>query len=770
MKKIFTLCMSLLLMGTVHAQIVTGEELDETFVFTDLEGNEIADGATIVVKELNDEGQMVIPVKVKNVAGEKAAVSMYEDISKKANGEWQTCAFGNCMTLSASGYSPKNIMAADFFGDIETEWIPAAGSYATWEARLQIHVFNITKKTVFSQTIEAAGDEIIGYGPTITVRFEYTDPSAQQQSEVSTLIMGPYISDKLASEGSGFSRYATGNLSVFNMLNVSEISSFDSKDIVKMRVGLVNAADISRIIVYAVKDGSIQSSAPIVNQTVSGGSAGWNEFELDKPVTLNLSGLDAILIGFEYNQTSNGWPLSVLEGSHPFYVYGDLGQGIGYYSAGAGDISVQCYMQGEFAPKDIVVNGIETDGQWYKAGEELNYAVDLLNFGTEEISKYAFDVEIDDAVVGTLRNEDPLTSMESTTLEGQVTLADNLKQGSHKLGLRLKTVDGEAPIGNVDNDYVSTTFSIYEQSVARQKNLLEQFTSQYCTYCPLGVTFFCDLTEQRDDIAWVSVHGNMGSGTDIYTIAAGDSINYFEGVTGYPTASFNRTYVSDMADSDGEIAYGLGYSLSYREQVVAMFSGLIDYTAQAPSFVTLNINQTYIPETRQLDITVEGAGVENAAEVLANYGVNVMLTENNLVARQLNQGTWEQKFTHHYVLRAVLGKCTGNNISWNDNNYFSAHFSYTIPEDYDKDNMFIVAFVAPKVDFFNANTKNMAVNNCEMVAVKDANASAIQNVTAIDGATATERYSLDGRQLPAAQKGLNIVRMGDGTVRKVVIK
>ena len=32
------------------------------------------------------------------------------------------------------------------------------------------------------------------------------------------------------------------------------------------------------------------------------------------------------------------------------------------------------------------------------------------------------------------------------------------------------------------------------------------------------------------------------------------------------------------------------------------------------------------------------------------------------------------------------------------------------------------------------------------------------------------RYTLDGRQLPAAQKGLNIIRMGDGSVRKVIVK
>ena len=32
------------------------------------------------------------------------------------------------------------------------------------------------------------------------------------------------------------------------------------------------------------------------------------------------------------------------------------------------------------------------------------------------------------------------------------------------------------------------------------------------------------------------------------------------------------------------------------------------------------------------------------------------------------------------------------------------------------------------------------------------------------------RFAIDGRNLNAAQKGINIVRMNDGTVRKVIVK
>jgi hypothetical protein len=50
---------------------------------------------------------------------------------------------------------------------------------------------------------------------------------------------------------------------------------------------------------------------------------------------------------------------------------------------------------------------------------------------------------------------------------------------------------------------------------------------------------------------------------------------------------------------------------------------------------------------------------------------------------------------------------------------------------------------------------------------------AIDGVTTIDNGLNTEatmRYSLDGIQLTAPQRGINIVRMSDGTVRKVFVK
>ena len=170
MKKIFTLMIALFALATGWAQ-----EIDNTFQFTDMEGNPVADGAVITISTVNEAGQMIVPLMVKNISGEKAAVSMYETIDAIPNGMWQTCAFGNCMVLNGTGYSPKSIQPADYHQDIQTEWIPEEGQYGAWAATLQIQVFNIVRKMQFGQMMETAGDNIIGYGPKVTVQFVYED-------------------------------------------------------------------------------------------------------------------------------------------------------------------------------------------------------------------------------------------------------------------------------------------------------------------------------------------------------------------------------------------------------------------------------------------------------------------------------------------------------------------------------------------------------------------------------------------------------------------
>jgi hypothetical protein len=78
----------------------------------------------------------------------------------------------------------------------------------------------------------------------------------------------------------------------------------------------------------------------------------------------------------------------------------------------------------------------------------------------------------------------------------------------------------------------------------------------------------------------------------------------------------------------------------------------------------------------------------------------------------------------------------------------------------DKSKLSVVALLIDKT--------NGAVIN----AAKTSITSDPSGISGVHNATATEaaRYTLDGRQVSAPQRGLNIIRLSDGTVRKVIVK
>ena len=101
MKKIYSLALGLLMATCAFAQV------DETFVFTDAEGNVVADGTTITVNNYiyDDFEQMLFEAGlfVKNNTEDAAIAGMTFEMTKIDNGGLSHCFPGSCATYTAVG-------------------------------------------------------------------------------------------------------------------------------------------------------------------------------------------------------------------------------------------------------------------------------------------------------------------------------------------------------------------------------------------------------------------------------------------------------------------------------------------------------------------------------------------------------------------------------------------------------------------------------------------------------------------------------------------
>ncbi len=551
-------------------------------------------------------------------------------------------------------------------------------------------------------------------------------------------------------------------------------------------------------------------NATLVSHTDFTGSAavGWNDVTLTTPVTIK-KGMYYI-VSYEYTQledielaascplvTDLELPEGIVEiiPTYGFVVYGywsdydvwdwftfnDLSYGI-YY----GNLCIQAVVKGGGdVADDIALKNFVAD-KYGKAGEDLEYSFNIRSDGNTIPSTYEISVSIDGTVAETLSTPITLTTSYQT-YSGKITLPAAISTGDHSITVHVETINGNVPTEYTDDDTFEATFNVYEGTTYRQMYLIEEYTSTLCTYCPLGHGVLEKLQENHPNrYALVAIHSE-GMGDDPMFISDGrtEYLEYYADYYGsLPAASFNRYLYNDAdLNAEGTVAFGIGYDTYYQEEVANDIYQLVHSTyAKIPTFAAVNIASSYSPDTRELSIKVSGDGVTNAKEYLDGNTLTVYLTEDSLVYTQLNMGTYVYDYVHNNVLRLIVNDNIygmGDEIGWTSDSSYENNFKVTLDESWNADNMHIVAFISKGFahweddedggGYYYNDMDDIYVNNANMVKLGETNG--IKSATISDSnAVETSRYTLDGRQVSSPVKGLNIVKMSDGTARKVIVK
>lgn len=173
MKKIFTFALCLLA-GTIASMA----QSNVIFVDAAEGGNEVADGSVITVSELKD-GQISSGLYVTNTTSDVIYVAVEYDIQTLPNGSSQICFPMNCVSQDAAGTyeTQSGTMKANETKSLQAEWMPEA--YGTSTVVYTIKYY--TRGGAFpNYTYTYSGD-----GPSVTVNYEYKDPSGVKATTIS---------------------------------------------------------------------------------------------------------------------------------------------------------------------------------------------------------------------------------------------------------------------------------------------------------------------------------------------------------------------------------------------------------------------------------------------------------------------------------------------------------------------------------------------------------------------------------------------------------
>lgn len=623
-----------------------------------------------------------------------------------------------------------------------------------------------------------------------------TVPQQQAAKQKSPAQTGPqrvlasnqiYVSNDIGSiplVGIGIGNAVTGEVKAGALLRSSLFANYAGSRVVGMRFALTAAVGASTVEILPLTTKGY--GAAIATKTIETTQAGWNEVMFDEPYTL--TGNENLVASYSYDQIDDiNNPLAYPVASSGTYVnagllfYADLGSGLGWNFVGSsyGNLMVQLIVEcdKEFAKYDLSLDALSLK-KYIKNDGKTESAISLTmhNDGNNTINAADIDISIDGAKLGTLsitESDQWYIDNPQKQLTASLVIPSSIASGKHTLGAKVVKVMGETPAGDTSNDELSAEFNAYKQSKKRQKQLVEHFTSQYCTYCPEGYDMLNALNEMRSDLAWVSIHD--GYENDGYTLLEADSVTTktqplltLLDVRENPDAAFNRYYFEDeLLNTYNAIVLGISWPDGYAQEAAEWVNEELDKSLdELPSFADMNIATSYDKATRQLTVTVSGTGVEDAKTFMDDCNLTIYVTEDDLHGLQVGYGTQYEDYTHNGVLRKILTAVLGDPITW-DGQTYSATYTTTLDEAWNSDKMNVVAFLAPGKP---ADKRSAAVYQTEKVKVGKSSDGIAGVASDATNATVVARYNAAGQQVGTMQRGLNLVRMSDGTVRKTIVK
>jgi hypothetical protein len=607
--------------------------------------------------------------------------------------------------------------------------------------------------------------------PISSVKFHNNVKATRANLPANQRYMGNYSSDNYNEKGVGFTQNE-GKLTLMTPIFKDIAAGFDGGKVVGMRAAIpadgVGAITL-KLFTYNTVDGKMDFKV-VAEQEVASSKKGWNDVTFTTPYTLDFTKAEGVMLGFTYTQKKGSTPecyaislqnegtvvptYVTMEGSNELYAFS---------SEKYGNLAIQAIVEKDYPAKDIMLHSVKFN-KFTKASSNTKFVVNVSNLGTSDINAYTLVASID----GKQIKEQTITGVVNGTIKADVVEipTTDVELGAHKIKFAITKVDGAEPSGNTKNDVYESDINFYETALKRQKQLIEQFTAVTCTWCPTGSRLLKQLQDNRHDLAWVALHGPMGS-PDPYQTNQSIAIMKALGASGYPMAAFNRTAI------EGALTTAIAFKEEAFSQAVQMFNQMFEQTdANLPAFVNLEIaakvDKVANENNDQLVVDVKGLGVKSAANFLKDYVLYVYVTEDGLVSPQIDKGQRIKNYVHNGTFRQCLTNINGDNITWSGDN-FDKQFTYTIPAGYNADKMHVVAFVAPKLGDSSIAVDEHVVNQTNIADVVVLTAG-IENASMDADNEIVARYNLAGQKIDKAQKGVNIVKYKNGKVVRVVVK
>ncbi len=488
-----------------------------------------------------------------------------------------------------------------------------------------------------------------------------------------------------------------------------------------------------------------------------------NDFSLTTPYEI---GSEGFYIGY-YVNSSTGYFLRCggTDAPNSFWV-GNPASNMSWqdlYGNGFGKLAFQILVEGAVF-NDCCATAEDFGPSYVVQGEESTVPITLTNLGKQAITSISYTIATEGGGVTSERTLAVGNLAFNNSSVINVPFTANEEARRHKYTFTITKVNGEENTAQ-DKSAEGEVISLTQRFT--QKPVIEEFTGTWCGYCPRGAVGMEKIRElYGDQVVQIAVHN--GNGDPMQISAYSDVIRDY--VDGYPSSITNRHWIADPSFSSLKNVM----SVVFKETVPASIELSAEWKTAEQKAVIFNTKTKfgYSEDNTKFGIafvlTEDGLTGTTSSWAQTNYYSGMSTSQAGTdMAWWCGQGSSVTGVEYNHV--AVAGwdvRAGGNNsVSATINANEEQEYTYTgdittLSLIQDKTRLKAIALLIDR-------TNGIILNAAQTTIAEDA--TGIGAVSSKDEVPAAI-YSLDGRKLPSAEKGINIIRMTDGTVKKILVK
>jgi len=222
------------------------------------------------------------------------------------------------------------------------------------------------------------------------------------------------------------------------------------------------------------------------------------------------------------------------------------------------------------------------------------------------------------------------------------------------------------------------------QELGDRKVLVEEFTGVRCPNCPPGSAELESLKSlYGENLILVAIHASGSFAIPLedskydFRTEAGEQLRTYLGQPfGYPSAVINRKKLPDRSN------------LQLNQ---AAWASTIEEELQADPALAINVVTTYDPDSRQLAVDITLLPNQTIDE---NLRLSIMLTEGEIIDKQLTPEGEDPDYVHQHVLRTMLSRFDGDALATlARGKVLEKKYTFTVPDAWQVERCDIIAFV-----------------------------------------------------------------------------